>query len=76
MPARMVALTTPFSPMIRVSLDEISPVKLPLSMTVPLNVYLPSISEASSMKALRSLPLTAPPLLPLVFFQSIDPGSG
>ena len=40
-------------------------------MTVPLKVYLPSISEASSMKAVRSLPLTAPPLLPLVFFQSM-----
>src|SRR4029450_5941707 len=54
--------------------EGISPVKRPLSIPVPLKVYLPSISEASSMKAGRSLPLTAPPLLPLVFFQSIVTG--
>ena len=48
-PARMEAWTTPFSPMISVSFDQISPVSLPFSMTVPLNVYFPSISDASSM---------------------------
>jgi hypothetical protein len=39
--------------MIRVSLDAISPLNVPFSMAVPLNVYLPSISEPSSMNAER-----------------------
>src|SRR5207245_5596483 len=54
-PARTVALTLPFSPMMRLSLEAISPLNLPFSMTVPWKVYLPSISEPSSMKAVRSL---------------------
>src|SRR5438128_1123337 len=54
-PARTVALTLPFSPMMRLSLVTISPLNLPFSMTVPWKVYLPSISEPSSMKAVRSL---------------------
>src|SRR5262245_16155483 len=62
-PARTVALTTPFSPMIRLSLELISPLNLPFSMTVPLKVYLPSISEPSSMKAVRSLLLRLGSLL-------------
>jgi hypothetical protein len=37
--------------MIKVSLDAISPLNVPFSITVPLKVYLPSISEPSSMKA-------------------------
>src|ERR1051326_7682008 len=68
MPALICACTMPFSPTISVSVDAISPRNLPFSMTVPLNVYLPSISEPSSMKAVRSLVLT--PLLPF-FFHSI-----
>src|SRR5207237_8755587 len=54
-PARTEALTLPFSPMMRLSLVTISPLNLPFSMTVPLKVYLPSISEPSSMQAVRSL---------------------
>jgi hypothetical protein len=41
--------------MMRVSVDWISPLNLPFSRTVPLNVYVPSISECSSMYALRSV---------------------
>jgi len=33
----------------RVSVDWMSPLNFPFSMTVPLNVYVPSISEPSSM---------------------------
>ena len=54
----MEALTTPFSPMMRLLLVTISPRKRPFSITVPLKVNLPSISEPSSMKAVRSLALT------------------
>src|SRR5439155_1264496 len=58
-PARIEALTTPFSPMMRVSFETISPRKRPFSMTVPVNVYFPSISEPSAMNAVRLLPLPA-----------------
>src|SRR6266508_2349968 len=54
-PARISPLTMALSPMMSVSVDEISPLKRPFSMTVPLNVYRPSISEPSSMKAERAL---------------------
>src|SRR5918995_37178 len=67
-PAWMAACTMPFSPMMRVSVDAISPRNLPFSITVPLNVYFPSISDPSSMNAVRSLVLTG--RLP-VFFHSI-----
>src|SRR4029434_3380768 len=53
----MVRFMTPLSPMINMSVDEISPLNRPFSMTVPLNVYRPSISEPSSMKAVRPLRL-------------------
>src|SRR5687767_3163786 len=59
MPALIVALMTPFSPTISVSVDEISPRNFPFSITVPLNVYFPSISDPSSMNAVRSPVLTA-----------------
>src|SRR5262249_53478776 len=49
--------------MIRLSLELISPLNLPFSITVPLKVYLPSISEPSSMKAVRSLLLRLGSLL-------------
>src|SRR3972149_563946 len=52
-PARSVALTPPRSPMISVSVEAISPWNFPFSMTVPLNVYFPSISDPSSMNAVR-----------------------
>src|SRR5262245_53830365 len=67
-PALIVAWTTPFSPTMRVSVDAISPRNFPFSITVPLNVYFPSISDPSSMKAVRSPVLTG--RLPL-FFHSI-----
>ena len=57
-PARTVAFTTARPLTIRVSVVEISPRNFPLSITVPLNVYFPSISEPSSMRAL-SWPLRA-----------------
>src|SRR5580704_18950735 len=41
--------------MIRVSSELISPLNLPLSITVPRKVYRPSISDPSSMKAVNSL---------------------
>src|SRR4030095_10740693 len=56
-PARMFPFMTPLSPMINMSVDEISPLNRPFSMTVPLNVYRPSISEPSPMKAVRPLRL-------------------
>src|SRR6266478_1696446 len=59
-PARISPLITPLSPMISISVVEISPLNRPFSMTVPLKVYFPSISEPSSMKAVR-------PLLPAGF---------
>src|SRR5439155_3714607 len=48
---RTVARTTARSPMTRVSLDVISPENFASSITVPVHVYLPSISEPSSRKA-------------------------
>src|SRR5689334_14604128 len=57
---------TPFSPTIRVSLEWISPRSRPLIITVPVNVYLPSISDASSMNALSS-PVPFAPFFPLLF---------
>src|SRR5262245_23632800 len=52
-PARMSPVTLPFSPMMSVSEDEMSPLRRPFSMRVPLKEYRPSISESSSMKAVR-----------------------
>ena len=57
-PARTLALTTPRSPMMRVSGEAISPWNFPLRRTVPVNVYLPSISEPSSRKAVSFLRVT------------------
>src|SRR5258708_7252361 len=56
-PDRTLAFTTPRSPMIRVSGDAISPWNFPLRRTVPVNVYLPSMSEPSSRKAVSFLRL-------------------
>src|SRR4029453_67547 len=50
-PARPLAFTAPRSPMMSVSGHAISPWNLPLSRTVPENVYLPSMSDPSSRKA-------------------------
>src|SRR5216117_676845 len=57
-PARIVVWAMPFSPMMTVSEHVISPRTVPFSMTVPPNVHFPSISEPSSMKAVRSPALT------------------
>ena len=51
--ARTVASTTPRSPMMSVSWAVISPRSFASSITVPAQVYLPSISEFSSRKAPR-----------------------
>src|SRR5258708_34106671 len=56
-PDRTLAFTTPRSPMIRVAGDAISPWNFPLRRTVPVSVYLPSMSEPSSRKAVSFLRL-------------------
>ena len=48
--ALIVALTTAFSPTIRLSVDTISPRSRPFSMTTPLNMNFPSISDPSSIR--------------------------
>src|ERR1700687_3120753 len=56
-PARTLAFTTPRSPMISVSGEAISPWNFPFRSTVPVKVYLPSMSEPSSRKAVSFLRL-------------------
>src|SRR5438445_802264 len=66
---RTVACTTARSPMMRVSLDVISPENFASSITLPAQVYFPSISEPSSRKAPRRsrFPGALPVRLPHIF---------